>query len=112
MKNIHVTAIALLLGLAAVLGTFAATRTASLGTASRNAGSAAYSAHVKQLNAFSAKLRHELAAKPAPVQLQAAAPTAVAPQIVYHRPPPIVVVKHTHHGDDGSEGGGGGGGND
>jgi Tfp pilus assembly protein FimV len=109
MKKIHVTTIALLLALAAVLGTFAATRTASLGTASRHAGDAAYRAHVKQLDAFSAKLRHELAAKPAPVQYKAAAAAAAAPRIVYHRPPPIVVVKHTHHGDDGSESTGGGG---
>lgn len=110
MKKIHVAVVALLLGLAAVLGTFAATRTASLGTASRHAGDAAYTARVRQLNAFSAKLRHELAAKPA--QLQAPAPTAAAPRIVYRRPAPIVVVKHTGHGDDGFEQAAGGGGGD
>ena len=107
MKKIHVAAIALLLALAAVLGTFAATRTASLGTASRQASSAAYATRVKQLDAFSAKLRHALAAQPA--QLQTPARTAVAPRIVYRRPPAIVVVKHTQHGDDGFEAAGGGG---
>ena len=110
MKKIHVTAIALLIGLAAIFGTFAATRTASLGTASRNAGNAAYAARVKQLDAFSAKLRQELTAKPA--QLQAPARTAVTPRIVYRRPPAVVVVKHTHHGDDGFERADGGSGND
>jgi hypothetical protein len=119
MKKIHVTAIALLIGLAAIFGTLAATRTASLGTASRHAGDAAYAARVKQLDAFSAKLRQELKAKPKAAQRLAAAPALapVAPRIVYRRPPSIVIVKHTHHGDDGFEradGGGssGGGGND
>ena len=42
MKKIHVTAIALLLAFAAVFGTFAATRTASLGSASRQAATASY----------------------------------------------------------------------
>ena len=107
MKKIHVATISLLLALAAVLGTFAATRTASLGTASRHAGTVAYATRVKQLDAFSAKLRQELAAKPA--QLQAPARTSVAPRIVYRRPPAIVVVKHTKHGDDGFEAAGGGG---
>ena len=110
MKKAHVTAIALLLGVAVVLGTFAATRTASLGAASRHTADAAYVARVKRLNAFSAKLRHELAAKPA--QLQAAAPAAATPRIVYRRPAPIVVVKHRQHGDDGSEQAAGGGGLD
>jgi hypothetical protein len=110
MKKLHVSLIALLLAIAAVVGTFAATRTASLGTSSRQASNAAYTAKVKQLNAFSARLRQELAAKPAQVQIQAPARAAVTPRIVYHRPPAIVVVKHrSGGGDDGSEREGGGG---
>lgn len=103
MKKLHVSLIALLLALAAVVGTFAATRTASLGTSSRQASNAAYNAKVKQLDAFSAKLRQELAAKPAQIQVKAPARAAVTPRVVYRRPPAIIVVKHTHHGDDGSE---------
>jgi len=106
MKKLHVSLIALLLALAAVLGTFAATRTASLGTSSRQAGNAAYAASSKRLDAFSAQLKRELAAKPAAIQSPARA--AVTPRIVYRRPPALVVVKHTHHGDDGSEHAGGG----
>lgn len=101
MKKIHVAAIALLLGIGAVLGTFAATRTASLGTAGRRAADTTYTARVKQLDAFSAKLRHELAAKAAPAPLPAVG--AVQPRVVYRRPPAIVVVKHSQHGDDGAE---------
>lgn len=110
MKKIHVTVVALLLGLAAVLGTYAATRTASLGSAGRHAADVAYAARVKRLDAFSANLRRELAAQ-TPVS-NAVTPAAVQPRIVYHRPPPIVVVKHTHHGDDGFERAEGGGGAD
>lgn len=109
MKKLHVSLIALLLAIAAVVGTFAATRTASLGTSSRQASNAAYTAKVKQLDAFSARLRQELAAKPAQVQIQAPARATVTPRVVYRRPPAIVVVKHTHHGDDGSERADGGG---
>ena len=109
MKKLHVSLIALLLAIAAVIGTFAATRTASLGTSSRQASNAAYTAKVTQLDAFSAKLRQELAAKPAQIQIKAPARSAVTPRVVYRRPPAIIVVKHTHHGDDGSERGGGGG---
>jgi hypothetical protein len=110
VKKIHVAAIALLLALAAVLGTFAATRTASLGSASRQSSTSAYDVRVRQLNAFSAKLQKQLAAKPA--QATVPAGTRVAPRIVYRRPPAIVVVKHTHHGDDGFERAEGGGGDD
>jgi hypothetical protein len=110
MKKIHVAIVALLLGLSAVLGTFAATRTASLGSASRHAADAAYVARVERLNAFSAKLKHELATTPA--QLQSPRRAAAQPRIVYRRPPAIVVVKHTHHGDDGFERADGGGGDD
>jgi hypothetical protein len=112
MKRIHVTLIALLLAIAAVLGTVAATRTVNLGAAGRKANDAAYLARVKQLNAYAASLQRQLAARTTPTSGASAA--APAPRIVYHRPPPIVVVKHTHHGDDGgfenaAEGGGGDG---
>jgi len=110
MKKIHVAIVALLLGLAAVLGTSAATRTTSLGSASRHAADAAYSARVERLSSFSRKLKHELAANPA--QLQAPGRVAAQPRTVYRRPPAIVVVKHTHHGDDGFERADGGGGGD
>jgi len=112
MKRIHVVLIALLLAVAAVFGTMAATRTASLGTASRKASDAVYQARVKQLDAYAASLQKQLAAaSTAPAAARGSA--APAPRIVYHRPPPIVVVKHTHHGDDGGfENAAGGGGND
>lgn len=101
MKRIHIAMVALLLGIAAVFGTIAATRTVGLGTSSRQAQSATVEKRTRQLNLLEASLRQQMArerrALPA-VGRASAAP--VAPRVVYHRPPPIVVGRQTHHGDD------------
>lgn len=103
MNRKHIAVVSALLALAVVLGMVAALRTAGLGAASRRTADAAYAARARQLDAFEAKLRRELAAS-------AHGSPAPAPRIVYHRPPPVVVVRHTQHGDDGGfeaeEGGG------
>ena len=109
MRKLHIIVIAGLLGLTAILGTFAATRTASLGVAARHAIAASLSARSRQLDAYEATLRRSLARKPPALPAVPKTTAAVRPRIVYHRPPPIVVVKHTHHGDDGDERGDGGG---
>jgi hypothetical protein len=92
MNRIHIAVVALLLGVAAMLGTFAATRTSS---ASHSANDAAVAARSQQLNALEARLRRQLAT--APVSTPAPAP---APRVVYHRPPPIVVTRHASGGED------------
>jgi hypothetical protein len=107
MKKIHVAAVAVMLGIAAVFGTLAAARTARLGASSRQ--DAVVQARTKQLNAFERSLHRQLTQT---VSTTAPAGAAAAPRIVYHRPPPIVVVKHTHHGDDGFEDASEGGGDD
>jgi hypothetical protein len=120
MHKLHVTALALLLGGAAVLGTIAVARTTGLGSAARQTNDAAVAARAKQLTAYAAKLRQQLkshppALPPLPKKPAPAAQTASAPRIVYQQPPPVVVTVHKHHGDDGSyeaDGGGGGGGDD
>jgi hypothetical protein len=96
VKKVHVAIVALLLALAAVLGTFAASRTISVGASATRAQDAAIAKRAKQLNAFQASLQRQLAARPK----QQAAP-APAPRVVYHRPPPIVVVHHSAHDEDG-----------
>ena len=121
MQKLHVTLVAGLLAGAAILGTFAATHTVSLGAAHTRAGDAKALARTKQLNRFEASLHRALARKPPalPTVPSAAAGGAQAPpaqpRVVYRRPPAIVVVRHLHHGDDGgsreaadSEGGSGG----
>jgi hypothetical protein len=121
MNKLHVTIVAGLLAGAAVLGTFAAGHTVSLGAAHTRASNGDVLTRWKQLNRFEASLQKALAEKPpalpavpkasAAQQSGAASPQ---PRVIYQRPPAIVVVRHTHHGDDGFEreaafGGGGGG---
>ena len=109
MSRLHVTIVAALLALAAVLGGVAVARTTGLGAASRASTDAAVAAKEKQLAAFQRQLARALAARtPAlpRVPKVAKAPARPVQRVVYHRPPPIVVVRHTHHEDDGHEGGG------
>ncbi len=107
MRKIHIAVVALLLGLAATLGTLAATRTVGLGASSHRAQDVLIQKRSRQLDAFEASLRRQLAQKaPALPAVQGAA-SAAAPRIVYHRPPPIIVTTHSHHGDDGPESEGG-----
>jgi len=95
MNKTHATVIALLLGLAAVFGLFAALRTTHLGAAARTATSASIAAQQRQLAAAERALKRSLAQKP---------PAAhAAPRTVYVRPAPIVVHLH-RHGDDGEGG--------
>jgi hypothetical protein len=121
MNKLHITIVAGLLAGAAVLGTFAATHTVSLGAARSHANTKTVVSRAKQLSRFEASLRKALAKRPpalparpkATAGVQADAPAA-QPRVIYQRPPAIVVVHHTHHGDDGgsreaADGGGGGG---
>jgi hypothetical protein len=121
MNKLHITIVAGLLATAAVLGTFAAGHTVSLGVAHTRASNGNVLVRAKQLSRFEASLQRALAKKPpalpavpkAPAAQQPSAPSA-QPRVIYQRPPAIVVVRHTHHGDDGagreaSDGGGGGG---
>jgi hypothetical protein len=96
MNRRHATVIALLLGVAALLGTFAVIRTASLGAASRAATDSLIAAQQRRLVAAERSLRQTLATGPAP----GATPAVKAPKTVYVRPAPIVVHIH-RHGDDG-----------
>jgi hypothetical protein len=122
MNRLHITIVAGFLAAAAVLGTFAAGHTVSLGAARTHATSTDALVRVKRLNRFEASLRRALARRPpalpavpkAPAARQSAAASSAQPRVIYRRPPAIVVVHHTHHGDDGadreaSDGGGGGG---
>ena len=108
MNKVHVTIFAILVTATAVLGAAAVTHTTGLGRAARHTNDAAVGARAKQLEAYAAKLKRELKAKPPALPpipkpaVSAPAPPAPAPRIVYHRPPPVVVTVHRHHGDDGS----------
>jgi len=112
MRKLNNILIAGLLGLAAILGTVAATRTTSLGAA-RQSSTVSFQARTRLLDAYAASLRRSLAHKPPALPAMSKVSRASAPvRVIYHRPPPVVVVKHTHHGDDGFEQSDGGGGDD
>lgn len=94
MNRKHATVIAILLGLAAVFGLFAATRTAHLGSAARHSASAQVAAEQRRIAATEHLLRRQLAQHPHAAP-GAAAP-AQAPRTVYVRPAPIIVHLHRH----------------
>ena len=104
--------VSLAIGVAAIFGVFAVSRTLSLGSNARNATAAQVAAKSRQLAAYEASLRRALAQKP-PVLPPAAAGTTAVPiaqpiRVVYHRPPPLVIVKHRAGGDSFERADGGG----
>ena len=131
MNRNHALLISLAVGIAAVAGTIAATKTIHLGGAAKAKASPATSSLVAQrsraLDRTEAALRKALAQKPPKLPpLPAATPTPaagapVAPaaggQVVYRRPAPIIRTIHRpgggheseHEAEGGSHDGGGGG---
>jgi hypothetical protein len=116
MKKAHVVAVALLLGLAALLGVLAASRTVGVGASSRaQATTSAIKARVQRLNRVERELRRALRDRPPALPPVPASTHGVvaAPRVVYRRPAPIVVIKHSsHHDDSGGEREAQGGGDD
>lgn len=105
MKRIHLLAVALLLGVAAVFGVAAAIRTTGVGMRARaHSSNALVAARTAQLDRFERALRRSLrdrppALPPVPsVRSLAARPT---PRIVFRRPAPILIIRHSLHHDDG-----------
>jgi len=95
MRKIHVAIVALLIGIAAVLGTAAATRTTDVGAAATSAQDAAIAKRASRLNAFEASLKRQLEAS----SKKTAATPSAAPRVEYRRPAPIVVTRHSSNGE-------------
>jgi len=100
MTRINALLIALMIGFAALAGTFAVTRTTHLGAAARKQSAAAIAQRQRQLAADEAALRKALAASPAPARTGAAAAAPAAQRVVYVRPAPIVIHKHRAGGGE------------
>jgi hypothetical protein len=104
--------VSLAIGVAAIFGVFAVSRTLSLGSHAQSATAAQVAAKTRQLARYEASLRKALAQKPPALPPAATGATAVPAaqpiRVVYHRPPPIVIHKHRAGGEgsDASEGGG------
>lgn len=98
MTRINALLIALMIGVAALAGTFAVTRTTHLGAAARKQDAVAIAQRQRQLAAGEAALRKALAASPAP-PAAATSPAAAPQRVVYVRPAPIVIHKHRAGGE-------------
>jgi hypothetical protein len=129
MSRMNALLIALLIGVAAVAGTFAVTRTTHLGAAAQKQNAALIAQRQHRVAAGEAALRKALAQSPpaaavaprtAAVSHATATPQAVAApaatgaqRVVYVRPAPIVIHKHRAGGEsesrDGAAPSGGGG---
>jgi hypothetical protein len=105
MNKIHVTAVALILGVAGALGIAAATNTAGLRTSSATAGvsDATIAARSHRLDKVARQIARARRDKPPAlpgVPTSRSAPQAQVPRVVYQRPAPVVVVSHSGHHDD------------
>jgi hypothetical protein len=106
MKRTHTAVVAVVLGISAMLGTFAASRSAHLGAVTRSANQAQIVQRERRLAAQERALHKALATQPA---VASSAPRR-AQRTVYVRPAPIVV--HTHRAGGEHESAEGGEGND
>ena len=102
MNKIHVTVVALILGVSGAFGVAAATRTAGLRTTSAKPGAsdAAISARAHRLDKAARAIARARRDKPPALPGVPAAHgsgRAQAPRVVYQRPAPVVVVRHTGH---------------
>jgi hypothetical protein len=102
MKKIHVTVVALILGVAGALGVAAATRTAGLRATTAHPGvsSAAIAARAHRLDRVERSIararRDQPPALPA-VPAGGKASRSQPPGVVYQRPAQVVVVTHSRH---------------
>jgi hypothetical protein len=104
MKRTHAFLIALAIGVAAVFGLMAATRTAHLGsntTQARTISGAQIAARNRALDRMEIALRKQLTQKPPALPpIPTAAPRQPQPQrVLYVRPAPIVHIVHRHGGE-------------
>lgn len=108
MTKTHALLISLLLGLAVVLGLFAAVRTTSL-MAQASAPSASASgviARRQRLDRLEARLQRALARRPPALPASRRSAPAAAPLVTYVRPAPIVIPRASsdEHGEETDEG--------
>jgi hypothetical protein len=118
MNKIHVTVVALILGVSGALGLAAATHTSGLRTTSAkpNVSNAAIAARSRQLDKVERQIARSLRDKPPALPAVPASRTpsqSQQPRVVYRRPAPVVLVssrghdesedhesEHEHGGDD------------
>jgi hypothetical protein len=108
MNKIHVTVVALILGVSGALGVAAATRTTQLRTptAHSSVSDAAIAARAHRLDKVARDIGRARRDRPPALPAVPAARRASgsrAQRIVYQRPAPVVVVRHNGHHESESE---------
>lgn len=117
MNKVHVTVVALILGVSGALGLAAATHTSGLRATAANpsVSNAAIAARAKRLDKIERQIARAWRDKPPALPAVPGSRSASQPQgprVVYTRPAPVVLVSSHHESDDhesgdGHEGGGG-----
>jgi len=104
MSKAHAILISLLLGVAVVLGAFAAVRTTSLAAEQSSASAESIAVRQQRLDTVEAQLRRSLARRPPALPATSSAPVG-APRVTYVRAPSIAASSATsdEHGDSHSE---------
>ena len=102
MNKIHVTVVALILGVSGAFGLAAATRTAGLRAPSAHSSvsDAAVAARAHRLDRVARSIARARRDKPPalpPVPAASKARKAPPQRVVYQRPAPVVVVRHSGH---------------
>lgn len=112
MKKFHVLTASLILGLAAIFGVAATTKTVGIGVAAQSSSAkvsdATIAARQRKLDRTEIALRHALADRPPalPAVPKGSASAPRAQQLVYQRPAPVVVIRSSsqaEHDDDHGE---------
>jgi hypothetical protein len=99
MHKTHAFVIAVVLGVAGMLGLFAASKTAHLGAAARSANQAQILQQQRRLTAAELALKKALASTATP------ATAGKTQRVVYVRPAPIIIHKHRSGDGEGDSGG-------
>lgn len=101
MKKAHVIIVSLFLGLAAVFGLLAATRTTHVAAATQaHASNATIAERTRKLDRTEAALRRALRDRPPALPTVRA---SAAQRVIVHRPAPVIVVTHHRGGEHEAE---------
>ena len=105
MNRRHGFVLSLAIALIAVVGVFAAARTAGLGSRARAANDAQIAQRARALDRYAASLQKALAQSRTPREAGVTTSATAPLRVVYHRPPPIVVHVKRSGESEGHEGG-------
>jgi hypothetical protein len=104
MSRTHAILISLLLGVAVVLGAFAAVRTTTVSAEPSSASAESIAVRQQRLDNVEAQLRRSLARRPPALPATSSASVGVAPRVTYVRAPSTVSsaasAEHDAYGED------------